>query len=147
MIVLGSNNNMSRTRQNNQGYENRGSNFRNRESFKSTYCGEDYHREATCYKKNGYLPGHPRYRPCNQHQGSNNKFSVTPGNTPSDNHVDSSPTFKELQSTMPNLTEVQYIQILVALNPKLVTPQANATSPSASDFASGFGYEDDDWCG
>lgn len=38
---------------------------------------------------------------------------------------------------MPNLTEDQYVQVLAALNPKPVAPQANIASASASDFASG----------
>lgn len=50
------------------------------------------------------------------------------GSTPSANHVESIPILKELQFTMPNLTEDQYIQILVAWNPKPVALLANAAS-------------------
>lgn len=59
------------------------------------------------------------------------------GSTPSANHVDSNPTLKELQLTMPDLTEDQYIHILVALNHKPVAPRGNATFASIFEFASG----------
>ena len=95
-------------------------------------CGGKFHREATCWKKHGYPPGHPKHKSSKQRQGGS-----TSSSTPSANHVDCTPTFKELQSTMPNLTEDQYVQILAALNAKPAPPQANKASTSASDYASG----------
>ncbi|XP_024159763.1 uncharacterized protein LOC112167035 [Rosa chinensis] len=106
-----------------------------------TYCGKDYHTEATCHKKHGYPPGHHLYKgpkeanSTRQRQGS-----------PSSNHVNANPTFKELQGMLPNLTEDHYTQVIAALTPTPQIPQANATT-SATEYATGLGYEDDDWCG
>ncbi|XP_062018138.1 uncharacterized protein LOC133734522 [Rosa rugosa] len=119
---------------------NQGSSSRNRTPVQCTYCDKFYHTEETCHRKHGFPPGHRLYKRYPQ-QGNR----PPPHNDASVNHVDCTPSFKELQATLPNLTEDQYTQVIAALNPKPPTPQANAAS--ATEFASGFGYEDDDWCG
>nr|XP_011467147.1 PREDICTED: uncharacterized protein LOC105352268 [Fragaria vesca subsp. vesca] len=142
MIVRGNNNNM-RPRANNQGN-------RNNEPFECTYCGQKFHRESTCWKKNGYPPGHPKHKPRHQHQGNNNNSnskSISSANFVDSSASNSVPTFQELQNTLPDLTEEQYVQVIAALSPKATVPQANATSASVSEFSKGLGYEDDDWCG
>ncbi|XP_061996894.1 uncharacterized protein LOC133714701 [Rosa rugosa] len=122
----------------NQG--DQGSNSRNRPPVQCTYCEKYYHTEETCHKKHGYPPGHRLYKRNQRHGNRPQQRSNA-----SANHVDCTPSFKELQATLPNLTEDQYTQVIAALNPKPSTPQANAAS--AAEFASGLGYEDDDWCG
>jgi hypothetical protein len=51
--------------------------------------------------------------------------------------VDFNPTFQELQVSLPNLTEDQYVQILSALTTKPVTTQANVVAASAFKRTSG----------
>ncbi|KAM5577028.1 hypothetical protein ABKV19_007729 [Rosa sericea] len=147
MAVRG-NFNMPRSRQNNQADGSQFNNSRNKEPFQCTYCGDLYHRKATCYKLIGYPPGHPKSKDKARHQrqGNDKNSSNSASGNPSANQVDSNPTFQELQASLPNLTEDQYIQILGALTPKPSIPKANAAAASVSEFASGLGYEDDDWC-
>lgn len=125
---------------NNQG-SNQGGNFRSRVPIKHcTYCDRDHHTEATCHRKHGFPPGHRLYKGpkeanhARQRQGG-----------PSANHVDAIPTFNELQGMIPNLTDDQYTQVIAALTPTPQAPQAHAAS--ATEYATGLGYEDDDWCG
>ena len=59
MAVRG-NYNMSKGRQSNQVHGNQSNNSRNKEPFQCTYCGDMYHRKATCYKLIGYPLGHPK---------------------------------------------------------------------------------------
>nr|TKS14918.1 hypothetical protein D5086_0000038780 [Populus alba] len=135
MVVRG-NYNMSKGRQNNlvPGYQS--NNSRNKEPFQCTYCGDMYHRKATCYKLIGYPPGHPKSKEKASHQRQGyNKHSAS-GN-PSANQVDFNPTFQELQASLPNLTEDQYDQILSALTTKPVTTQANVAAASAFQHTSG----------
>jgi hypothetical protein len=51
--------------------------------------------------------------------------------------VDFNPTFQELQVSLPNLTEDQYVQILSALTTKPITPQANVVAASTFKHTSG----------
>jgi len=51
--------------------------------------------------------------------------------------VDFNPTFQELQVSLPNLTEDQYVQILSALTTKPITPQANVVADSTFKHTSG----------
>ncbi|KAM5570075.1 hypothetical protein ABKV19_017208, partial [Rosa sericea] len=114
---------------------NQGSNSRNRTPVQCTYCNKFYHTEETCHRKHGFPPGHRLYKR-NQQQGNR----PPPRNDASASHVDCTPSFKELQATLPNLTEDQYTQVIAALNPKPPTPQANAAS--ATEFASGLSLVD-----
>ncbi|XP_040373173.1 uncharacterized protein LOC121052379 [Rosa chinensis] len=147
-IDVRGNSNMPRGRPNNQGDGNQFNNSRNKEPFQCTYCGDLYHRKATCYKLIGYPPGHPKSKEKARHQrqGNEKNSSSLASGTPA-NQVDFNPTFQELQASLPNLTEDQYVQILGALTSKPVTPQANAAAASVFEYASGLGYKDDDWCG
>ncbi|KAK9923368.1 hypothetical protein M0R45_031790 [Rubus argutus] len=118
MMVHGSNNNW-RSKTHNTGTGNR-----NKEPFECAYCGGEYHREATCWKKNGYPPGHPKHKTVDgdrenngnktrsSFQGNYGKKSGNYGNKiktyASANSVDASdhsPSFQELQGVLPNLTE------------------------------------------
>ncbi|XP_040363769.1 uncharacterized protein LOC121049758 [Rosa chinensis] len=140
----------------------------NKEPFACTYCGGEFHREATCWKKNGYPPGHPKHKSVdedqsleaaanktwNSFQGHYGKKSGNYGNRTkryaSANSVDASnqvPSLQELQDVLPNLNEAQYVQVITAMNPKATAPQANAASASLFEFSEGLGYEDNDWCG
>ncbi|XP_024179119.1 uncharacterized protein LOC112185140 [Rosa chinensis] len=114
---------------------NQGSSSRNRTPVQCTYCNKFYHTEETCHRKHGFPPGHRLYKR-NPQQGNR----PPPHNDASANHVDCTPSFKELQVTLPNLTEDQYTQVIAALNPKPPTPQANAAS--AIEFALGLSMVD-----
>lgn len=121
---------------------NQGNNSRTRPPVRCTYCDQFFHTEETCHKKHGYPPGHQIYKR-HPRQGGRSM----PRNHPSSNHNQSfvnhvacTPSFKELQSTLPNLTEDQYSQVIAALNPKPPTPQANAAS--TTEFASGLSLVD-----
>jgi hypothetical protein len=98
-----------------------------------------YHRKATCYKLIGYPPGHPKSKEKapHQRQGYDRHNSHSASGNPSANQVDFSPTFQELQVSLPNLTEDQYVQILSALTTKPVTPQANVVADSTFKHTSG----------
>jgi len=138
MAVHG-NYNMSKGRQNNQVHGNQSNNSRNKEPFQCTYCGDMYHRKATCYKLIGYPPGHPKgkEKAPHQRQGYDRHNSHSASGNPSANQVDFNPTFQELQVSLPNLTEDQYVQILSALTTKPVTPQANVVADSTFKHTSG----------
>ena len=116
---------------------NQGSSSRNRDPVQCTYCDKFYHTEETCHKKHGYPPGHRLYRR-NQRQGNKSQ----PRNNVSANLVNCTPSFAELQATIPNLTEDQYNQVITALHPKPSTPQANIAAASASEHASGLSLVD-----
>ena len=107
MAVRG-NYNMSRGRQNNQVHRNQSNNSRNKEPFQCTYYGDMYHRKATCYKLIGYPLGHLKSKEKAPHQRQGYGRHSASGN-PSGNQVDFNPTFQELQVSLPNLTEDQYI--------------------------------------
>jgi hypothetical protein len=57
-----------------------------------------------------------------QRQGYDKHNSHSASGNPSTNQVDFNPTFQELQVSLPNLTEDQYVQILSALTTKPITP-------------------------
>ena len=135
MVVCG-NYNMFKGRQNNQVHGNQSNNSRNKDPFQCTYCGDMYHRKATCYKLIGYLYGHPKSKEKAPHQRQGYDKHSASGN-PSANQVDFNPTFQELQVSLPNLTGDQYDQTFSALTTKPVTTQANVVAASAFKHTSG----------
>ena len=138
MAVRG-NYNMSKGRQNNQVHRNQSNNSCNKEPFQCTYCGDMYHRKATCYKLIGYPLGHPKSKEKapHQRQGYDMHNSHSASGNPSANQVDFNPTFQELQVSLPNLIEDQYVQILGALTTKPVTPHVNVVAASTFKHTSG----------
>jgi len=138
-IAVHGNYSMSKGRQNNQVHGNQSNNSRNKEPFQCTYCGDMYHRNATCYKLIGYPLSHPKSKEkaAHQRQGYDRHNSNSASGNPSANQVDFNPTFQELQVSLPNLIEDQYVQILSALTTKPVTPQANVVAALAFKRTSG----------
>jgi len=138
-IAVHGNYSMSKGRQNNQVHGNQSNNSRNKEPFQCTYCGDMYHRNATCYKLISYPLSHPKSKEKapHQRQGYDRHNSNSTSGNPSANQVDFNPTFQELQVSLPNLTEDQYVQILSALTTKPVTPQANVVAALAFKRTSG----------
>ena len=47
------------------------SNSSNRKPLHCSYCDLDYHVRETCWKLNGYPPGHPKHKSNRLNQGGN----------------------------------------------------------------------------
>jgi hypothetical protein len=103
-IAVHGNYSMSKGRQNNQVHGNQSNNSRNKEPFQCTYCGDMYHRNATCYKLIGYPFSHPKSKEKapHQRQGYDRHNSNSASGNPSANQVDFNPTFQELQVSLLN---------------------------------------------
>ncbi|XP_068339019.1 uncharacterized protein [Pyrus communis] len=108
--------------------------------------------EPAAMAKNGYPPDHPRHNPNKTHNskqtGGGSGFSR---GSSSAYHVASTPTIKDLQAAVPNLSEKQYADIFSALTSKHDKPQAANEAPQAhaaltSSPLSGPDFEGDDWC-
>ncbi|CAL8999400.1 unnamed protein product [Prunus brigantina] len=104
----------------------------NRRPLHCSHCDVDHHTVETCWKLNGYPPGHRLHKSKKANgNGNRDKHGAT---SFSANHVTSSPTLQELQAAVPNLSETQYQQMLSMMNEKMndqPPSQANAAALSS----------------
>ncbi|CAL2268485.1 unnamed protein product [Prunus armeniaca] len=104
----------------------------NRRPLHCSHCDVDHHTVETCWKLNGYPPGH-RLHKSKKANGNGNRDKHGAASF-SANHVTSSPTLQELQAVVPNLSETQYQQMLSMMNEKMndqPPSQANAAALSS----------------
>ena len=105
------------------------SNSSNRKPLHCSYCDQDYHVRETCWKLNGYPPGHPKHKSNRLNQGGN-RSKHNNNNQSSVNNVKEGPTNQEMQSLMHGLSDMQFQQILSIMHNKgtshIANPKANA---------------------
>ncbi|KAF7151998.1 hypothetical protein RHSIM_Rhsim01G0108500 [Rhododendron simsii] len=110
------------------------SNSSNRKPLHCSFCDQDHHVRETCWKLNGYPPGHPKHASNKSNQGSN-RFKRKNNNQSSVNNVKEGPMMQDLQSVLDGLSDLQIQQILSIMNSKgttsqSATPTANAAGTS-----------------
>ncbi|KAG5522834.1 hypothetical protein RHGRI_034847 [Rhododendron griersonianum] len=109
-------------------------NSSNRKPLHCSFCDLDHHVRETCWKLNGYPPGHPKNKSNRFNQG-NNRSKPNNSQQSSANNVKEGPTVQEMQSVMSGLTDFQFQQILSIMNskgtPQSANPKANAAGTSS----------------
>ncbi|KAH7848535.1 hypothetical protein Vadar_004118 [Vaccinium darrowii] len=109
-------------------------NSSNRKPLHCSFCDQDHHVRETCWKLNGYPPGHPKIKSNRFNQG-NNRSKPNNSQQSSANNVKEGPTVQEMQSVMSGLTDFQFQQILSIMNskgtPQSANPKANAAGTSS----------------
>ncbi|CAL8134233.1 unnamed protein product [Prunus armeniaca] len=77
-----------------------------------SYYDFDHQTRDTCWKLNGYLPGHRLHNSKKSSGGHNNHN----GSSSSVHHVSAHPSVLKIQTAMPNLSESQCQQVYTMLN-------------------------------
>lgn len=83
-----------------------------RKPLHCSYCNFDHHTRDTCWKLNGYPPGHHLHK-SNKSGGGRNKCN---DGSSLAHHVNAHPFVPEIQTAMPNLSESQCRQVYTMLN-------------------------------
>ncbi|KAG8366306.1 hypothetical protein BUALT_Bualt17G0062600 [Buddleja alternifolia] len=105
-------------------------NSSNRKPLHCSHCNRDNHVRETCWKLNGYPPGHPKHASAKNTQSKHNN-----NNQSSVNNVREAPLMQQNQSVINGLTELQLQQILTIMQgtgpSSSVTPKANNANTSS----------------
>ncbi|KAG8377807.1 hypothetical protein BUALT_Bualt08G0072000 [Buddleja alternifolia] len=105
-------------------------NSSNRKPLHCSHCNRDNHVRETCWKLNGYPPGHPKHASAKNTQSKHNN-----NNQSSVNNVREAPLMQQNQSVINGLTELQLQQILSIMQgtgpSSSVTPKANNANTSS----------------
>lgn len=91
-----------------QGFSSRSNS--NRKPLHCSYCDRDHHVRETCWKLNGYPPGHPKHAINKSKQGGTHSKHNN-GHQSSVNNVKDGPTVREMQSMTNGLSDLQIQQI------------------------------------
>ena len=101
------------------------SNLSNRKPLHCSYCNCDHHVWETCWKLNGYLPGHPKHASNRSNQRSTH-FKRNNSHRPSVNNVKEGPMMQEVPLVTNGLFDLQIQQILSIMQGKGTTQSANS---------------------
>ncbi|KAH7692774.1 RNA-directed DNA polymerase protein [Dioscorea alata] len=110
-------------------------NSSHRKPLHCSYCDCDHHVRETCWKLNGYPPGHPKHA-SNKSNQRKTHFKSNNNHQSSVNNVKTDPTIQEVSSVTNGLPDVQMQQILSILQVKRTTSSIDSQA-NVADASSG----------